>query len=264
MVREMGIGSLFETGFRCRSAPSEHPAHFTGNEQGLHADRKLRPGLRLHFLSGGVDLNRLPRWIQESVWVTSCFLVVFAGANFLTGLHGWRVPIHFSWEGKIPFLPQASLLYLTIGPTMAGVAFSLRQDASALIHFRRVLVAETLAAGAFFLLLPAELAPGFARSAPPPWSFWVAASAAMGMRYNLFPSLHVAFALSTAWHGSTRRSRMIRGLLFLWAGLVMVSTLVLHLHHVLDLAGGLLLAGMIEYRYRPILTCPQTAPSLPA
>lgn len=196
--------------------------------------------------------------------VTFCFLVVFAGADFLTGLHGWRVPIHFSWERGIPFLPQASLLYLTIGPTMAGVAFSLREDAFALIHFRKVLVVETLVAGAFFLFLPAELAPGFARSASPPWSFWVAASAAMGMRYNLFPSLHVAFALSTAWHGSRGRSRAIRGLLFLWAGLVMVSTLVLHLHHVLDLAGGLLLAVMIEYRYRPTLTCPQTTPSQPA
>ncbi len=194
--------------------------------------------------------------------MTLCFLLVFAGANHITGLHGWRVPIHFSWEGVLPFLPQASLVYLTIGPTMGGVAFSLRNDPTALVHFRKVLVAEILIAGAFFLMLPAELAPGFARSAPPPWSFWVAASATIGMRYNLFPSLHVAFALSTAWHGSTDRSRAIRGLLFLWAGLVMVSTLVLHLHHVLDLAGGLLLAGMIEYRYRPTLTCPQTTPSL--
>lgn len=211
-----------------------------------------------------VDLNRLPLWLRESVWVTFCFLVVFAGANFLTGLHEWRIPIHFSWESRLPFLPQASLLYLTIGPTMGGIAYSLRTDPAALVHFRRVLVAETLVAGAFFLFLPAELAPGFARSAPPPWSFWVAASAAMGMRYNLFPSLHVAFALSAAWHGSMGRSKAIRGLLFLWAGLVMVSTLVLHLHHVLDLAGGLLLAGMIEYRYRPTLTCPPTTPSPPA
>ncbi len=206
----------------------------------------------------------IPLWLQESVWVTLCFILVFAGTNFLTGLHEWRIPIHFSWEAGLPFLPQASLLYLTIGPTMGGVAFSLREDPFALVHFRKVLVAEILIAGAFFLLLPAELAPGFARSAPPPWSFLVTASATIGMHYNLFPSLHVAFALSTAWHGARGKSWAIGVLLFLWAGLVMISTLVLHLHHVLDLAGGLLLAGMIEYRCRPSLTCPQIPPSQPA
>lgn len=206
---------------------------------------------------------QIPRWVQESLLVNVCFLLVFAGTNFLTGLHDWRVPIHFSWEGSIPFVPQASLFYLSIGPAMTLIAFSLRGNTTALVRFRKVLVMEILLAGVGFLLLPAALAPGFARSAEPPWSALVAASTTVGMRYNLFPSLHVAFSWSTAWHGSQGRSPALRSTLLLWAGLVTASTLALHLHHVLDLAGGILLAGIVEYRYRPTLTCPPNTPSQP-
>lgn len=207
------------------------------------------------------SLSQVPRWIKESALVNACFLVVFAGANFLTGLHAWRIPIHFPWEGSIPFVPQASLVYLSIAPTMTLVAYSLKGKHSELVHFRTVLVVEILVAGMFFLLVPAELAPGFARSAPSPWSALVVAASTVGMRYNLFPSLHVAFSWTTAWHGSRGRSMTIGIALFLWAGLVTVSTLVLHLHHVLDLAGGILLAGIVEYRYRPTLICPPITPS---
>lgn len=202
----------------------------------------------------------IPRWLREALLVACCFAVVYGGANLLAGLHGWRIQVHGAWELGLPFRPEFAPVYLSISPVMVLVAFLLRQDPEALRRLRRVLVAEILVAGLCFLLLPAELAPGFARPAPVPWTAWLAACAAVGLRYNLFPSLHVAFAVTTAWHAPRRA----RAGLFLWAVLVAAATLLLHLHHVLDVAGGLLLAWVVENRSRPRPPCPPLPPSPPA
>lgn len=203
---------------------------------------------------------RIPPWLRESLTVGVCFGIVFVGGNTITGLHGLRVPLHFPWELNLPFRPEAAPIYLSISPVMTLVAFSLRKDPAALVRLRRVFVAEILVAGAFFLLLPAELATGFARSAPAPWTAWGEACAVVGLRYNLFPSLHVAFAVSTAWNAT----RKARPWLLLWAGLVAAATLLLHLHHVLDVLGGVLLAWIVENRIRSFPPCPPPNPSQPA
>ena len=192
-------------------------------------------------------MKRLPLWIRESLLVAGCFALVYGGANALAGLHAWRIAVHLPWEARIPFIPAFAPVYLSISPMMTIVAYLLRRDADGVRRFRRVLVAEILIAGVFFVVIPADLGPGFPQEATPPWKGWMEACRQVGLAHNLLPSLHVAFAASTAWHAP----RAWRPWLMLWAFLVLLATLLLHLHHLLDVAGGILLALIVENRTSP-------------
>jgi membrane-associated phospholipid phosphatase len=63
----------------------------------------------------------------------------------------------------------------------------------------------------------------------------------VNLSYNSFPSLHVALSLTAAVFYSRVVSRFKSLLLSLWAGLISVSTVLMHEHYVIDVLGGLLL-----------------------
>ena len=102
------------------------------------------------------------------------------------------------------------------------------------------LTVETLVAGVFFLTLPlmqaypARVATGFGGSI---FRF----ADRLNMDYNEFPSLHIAFAVTAAIVFGRRCGPLGRALCSQWILSVAVSTLFLHEHHLLDLAGGLAL-----------------------
>ena len=105
----------------------------------------------------------------------------------------------------------------------------------------RRLALATIAGGAIFLLLPAKL--GFERPASVPGY-----DGAFGFIYfldlphNLLPSLHVAWSaliLHAVWRPSPPWARR---LFEIWFVLMSASVVLVHQHHVLDVAAGLLLA----------------------
>jgi membrane-associated phospholipid phosphatase len=61
------------------------------------------------------------------------------------------------------------------------------------------------------------------------------------LRYNLIPSLHVALSTATLAAYGTCRGAWGRILLAVWGGLIGLSTLLTHQHHVVDVVTGLLL-----------------------
>src|SRR5690242_6562568 len=85
------------------------------------------------------------------------FVFVFAGADYLTGLHGYRVPLYFDFELRIPFLPAMVLFYNSLHLAYAVAPFILRtrpeMNAMALVW-----MLITLVGGVFFLLIPFEAA----------------------------------------------------------------------------------------------------------
>jgi len=168
------------------------------------------------------------------------FFSVYGGASLLARLRGARPDFHFSWELKLPFVPSLSILYLTVPLLLLLTPFILRTWRS-FTPFFLTLTAETLIGGIFFLLLPMtqaypeRVATGFFGGV---FKF----ADRLNLDYNEFPSLHIAFAVTAALVFGRRCGWLGRTLFFLWAMAVIVSTLFLHEHHLLDVIGGTALA----------------------
>ncbi len=83
------------------------------------------------------------------------FVLIYGGADYVTGLHSFRVRLHFTFERSIPFVPAMVLFYNSFHAVYLATPFILRTR-----HEMSALVATwfliTLCGGIVFLLLPAE------------------------------------------------------------------------------------------------------------
>ena len=181
----------------------------------------------------------------QSLW----WVLVYHGADYLTGLHTFRLPLHMEWELKLPFIPALILAYLSLGLVYLPAPFILRSRAELRV-LTWTLFLVTGVAGIGFVLLPGE--PAYAPADPGVWAPLFNLNRQVVLRYNMAPSLHVAmssvvlaaYAAHCGWLGKT--------LLGALAGLIALSTLLTHQHHVVDVVSGLALAW-VGYRfcYRP-------------
>ena len=151
-----------------------------------------------------------------------------------------RYHLYFDWETSIPLVPSAALVYLSISLMLIPLLKALPTPGQ-LWPVLITLNAQGLAAALCFWLLPLE--DGFPPANPGDgWavSVWRLANQ-MALRHNYFPSLHVSLSASAAMVLSRCRGS-IHWPMVLWAGAIAVSTLLIHQHHLIDVAGGLLLA----------------------
>ncbi len=65
--------------------------------------------------------------------------------------------------------------------------------------------------------------------------------------HNLFPSLHVAFAFILRWTYHRHLRGLPRLLFHAWFACITVSTVLVHQHHLVDVAGGVVLAILCSY-----------------
>ncbi|HEX8374138.1 MAG TPA: phosphatase PAP2/dual specificity phosphatase family protein [Geminicoccaceae bacterium] len=173
------------------------------------------------------------------------FLVVYTLCNELaarrTDVGTWV----YAWERHIPFVPWMVWPYLSIDLFFVAAPF-LCGDRRELRNLTRRMVAATLIAGAFFLLMPLR----FAFDRPPVDGFTGAvfdAFRGMDKPFNLFPSLHIAFRtiLAELYWRHTRGP--LRWALAAWFSAVGLSTLLVWQHHVIDVAGGFTLGALCFY-----------------
>jgi membrane-associated phospholipid phosphatase len=171
----------------------------------------------------------------QALW----WVFVYFGADWVTGLRSDRMRVHLAAELKVPLIPEFLLVYLSLDPLFLIAPFVLRTRAE--IRALTIgLFGVTSVAGVCFLLLPAELAypvgdiDGF-------WSDLFALNRQIVLRYNLIPSLHVALSTVTLAAYGTCRGAWGKTLLAAWGGLIGLSTLLTHQHHVVDVVTGLLL-----------------------
>jgi membrane-associated phospholipid phosphatase len=197
--------------------------------------------------------------------VTAWWLFVYDGTDWVTGQRSVRFRVHFDAELRIPFVPAFLLIYRSIDPMFWLGPFVLRTRAEvrALVLALFVVIGF---GGVCFLLLPAEV--GYAPIRVE--GFWAEPyriNDQIVRTYNLLPSLHVALSTLTLAAYGTRRGVCGRTLLALWGGLIALSTLLIHEHHVLDVITGALL-GWLGYRWlylRMLRTqVAQTAPANPS
>jgi hypothetical protein len=163
------------------------------------------------------------------------FAVCYGGTSWWTGRYASLPAWDFAFEQRVPFVPGAALVYLTITPVLLLAPFLLRIRAR-LAPLALTLCFETLVASVFFLLFP--LSTAFVRPEVMGWAripFRLADT--LNLQYNQFPSLHVAIAFSVAW-AYRRRAWM------LWATAVAISTWLMWEHHLIDILGGVALAAV--------------------
>jgi membrane-associated phospholipid phosphatase len=174
-----------------------------------------------------------------SLGVLVLFSVVYGGADWVTGYRD-RHWVHLPFELKIPFVPAMVLGYMSMYGLFAMAPFILRTRRE-LRALAATLAAAIVLGGICFLLYPAELA----FSEPTDLGVWrglFTIADQINLRYNLVPSLHVALSLVCV-DIFARRSGQLGAIVFWsWGLAISASTLLLHQHHLVDVATGVILA----------------------
>ena len=176
------------------------------------------------------------------------FELTYLATNYLTGLRHFHIHVHSDAELGIPFVPAMAVIYISLHVVLALTPFILRTWRE-ITPLCIVLTLETLICALLFLLLPVELA-----YAQPPqtgaWGGFAGLVSTVSLKYNNFPSLHVAFAFTAAMAFGERCGAVGRRLFLLWASLIAASTLLTHEHHLADVAAGIALAVAMRGVYR--------------
>jgi membrane-associated phospholipid phosphatase len=201
--------------------------------------------------------------VAASAALSALFLVVYNLTNWAATLRSEVGTWHFDWELQIPFLPLFILPYLSIDLFFVVAPLLCREARELQILAGRMALA-ILVAGTCFLIWPLTL--GFER----PHADGLIGAAfnyflTLDKPHNLVPSLHVALLAILAVHYWRHTRRLPRAILQAWFLLIGLSTLFTHQHHLVDLAGGAVLAVVCFYAVseapwrRPVVRNPRVA-----
>jgi protein-tyrosine phosphatase/membrane-associated phospholipid phosphatase len=176
------------------------------------------------------------------------FMVVYGGCNWITAHRSDVGTWYYSWERFIPFVPVMIIPYMSIDLFFAAGPFLCRSREELRTLERRIAFA-ILFAGACFLLLPLKIA-----VARPQADGWMGAIFnflhGFDQPYNLVPSLHITLRTILA----DLYARHTKGVTCLashvWFSLIGFSTVLTYQHHVVDVAGGFVLAAICFYLFR--------------
>jgi membrane-associated phospholipid phosphatase len=187
-----------------------------------------------------VNLNSF-KAIRASALLCLVFLIVYGTCNWITSLRTDVGTFYFPWERHIPFVPWMIVPYMSIDLFFIAAPFLCRNDHELRVLSNRIIFAIVVA-GLCFLLFPLRFA--FER---PPVTGWFGqvfdAFRTMDKPFNLAPSLHIALRtiLASIYARRTRGPRRIAS--NVWFSLIGFSTVVTYQHHLLDVAGGFVLAA---------------------
>jgi len=176
------------------------------------------------------------RW---AAFLTVLFPVAYLTCNWITARRPAHWKLWMDWELGIPFVPSMVWVYLSIFVYFFLPMFALRE--ASLNALCRRLVFAVLVSAAVFLLLPAQVAfprptevPGYETAFRVIYLF--------DLPGNSVPSLHVSW--STLFLLTLREPSppWLRRVLAAWLIALCASVLLVHQHHVIDIAGGVLVA----------------------
>jgi predicted protein tyrosine phosphatase/membrane-associated phospholipid phosphatase len=206
-------------------------------------------------VAGSAQRSLIFHAARTSVFLSILFIMVYGSTNWFTAhrrpadVHTW----YFSWEpAVIPYVPWLIVPYMSMDVLFFMAVFLCKSEEEISIFTRRVTF-SILAAGALFLLLPLRLA----WPARPRAGGWfgdlveASCTAPFLMEYphNLFPALHITLCLIVAALYLRHTAGIWRILFGVWFGLIACSTVLTWQHHVVDIFGGLALAGCAFYLF---------------
>ena len=185
------------------------------------------------------------RALAVSVGLSALFLIVYGACNWITAQRSDVGTLHFEWERHIPFVPLMIAPYMSIDLFFIAAPFLCRSDRE-LRTFALRIAAAIVIAGLCFLLFPFRF--GFER----PQAEGVLGAVfdwfrGMDLPYNLCPSLHITLGALLLPTYRRHTCGQLRLALTVWFALIAASAVLTHQHHVLDVVGGLVLAGYCFY-----------------
>jgi membrane-associated phospholipid phosphatase/predicted protein tyrosine phosphatase len=176
------------------------------------------------------------------------FVAVYGGCSWVTSLRGDVGTWVFAWERAMPFVPLMIIPYMSIDLFFVGAPFLCSHRAERRLFAKRVGFA-ILVAGAFFLAMPLQFA--YPRPVPDGWTGPIFSFLhGFDRPYNMFPSLHIALRTILADTYARHTRGPLRWLVHIWFSLIGLSTLLTWQHHVVDVAGGFVLALVCFYLIR--------------
>lgn len=173
------------------------------------------------------------------------FIAVYGFTGWLTSLRPNVGTWSFEWEQNIPLVPWLIVPYMSLDPFFIAAPF-LCAHRGELTALGRRLTLAILVSGIVFLTMPLRCT--FPLPQPSGWTGAIFRTLhSFDRPYNLFPSLHISIwmILSGVYHRHT--AGHLRWLTHAWFILIAVSTVFTHQHHVIDVAGGLVLGLFCYY-----------------
>lgn len=198
--------------------------------------------------SPGWTLRPHPAIVTQSLcWASALlvlFILVYGGLNWYSARRSDHLALWFDWEREIPFVPGMVWAYLSIFVSFFLPMFAL--DARGIEALCRRLALATLISGACFLLFPSRL--GFDRlDTVAGYEQIFGLLHILDLPHNLAPSLHVSWSLILLVTLASVSAWWLRVAFVLWLALLIASVLLVHQHHVLDVAGGILVALLARF-----------------
>ena len=180
-----------------------------------------------------------------SLSLSALFVAVYATTSWLASQRADVGAWYCEWERNLPFVswlivPYMSIdLFFVVAPFLCG-------DSDELRAFRRRMTLAIVVAGACFAIVPLRFA--FPRPVVTDWTAPLFGFLhGFDRPYNMFPSLHIAI-LTILANTYGRHSRgLARISLLTWFNLIGWSTVLTYQHHVIDVAGGFVLALCSSY-----------------
>lgn len=172
---------------------------------------------------------------------TFFFIIIYGGSTIYAKTQADAGSLVFPFEKYIPFIPWMVVPYMTSGLFFMWVFFWCETHEQLLVYTKRFAFA-TLVAGICFVLFP--LKNSFIR--PQSNSLAVAGFEKFILHfdspYNQAPSLHVTYAVLFWTVIKTKFNTNVRFGLGIWLILMILATVLVYQHHVIDVLSGLLLA----------------------
>lgn len=188
--------------------------------------------------------QRLKSFLWWAFLVGIAFFSVYPTTNWLTGLRDAHHAAYWSGELEIPFVAEFIWVYLSMYLLFALPPFFL--DPPALKRLGVRLIVATVISGVIFLAFPAKL--GFARVVPEAALYrdLFATLFSLDQPFNLLPSLHVVYSSLIALAIMRSARAYSRGIMAIWLIVIVSSTVLVHQHHLADVAAGLVLTAWVS------------------
>jgi len=186
--------------------------------------------------TSSADAGRWRVYLLCTLWLTIEWIVVYAGANWITGLHEYRVNLHTALDAQIPFVPATAIIYLSLFPMLWLSALVLHTPQQ-IQSFARAIGVLIAISGLGFLVVPAQQLYEV-QSGPGTNGFAFLLADWINLTYNSLPSLHVGMAVVCAYFYSSLTSRTAAVGWWAWATAIALSTLLTHQHYIVDVATG--------------------------
>jgi membrane-associated phospholipid phosphatase len=190
------------------------------------------------------------RELQVMLLYSSAFFIFFYTfyglASILVEDTAYRYHVAFEWEKNIPFIPQAAWIYNSLTLLLFVSLFIIREKARLHLLFK-ILCVQVVISCILFLIFPiVKIFPSHYIYGELPWIFLLADT--VNLENNDFPSLHVCLAFTVVMISTQYLRTVPTVILYLWAIVIAISTILIHEHHIADIFGGILLA-IIGARY---------------